>query len=265
MASLSDLGLSEYEASVYTALLDAGPATAKELSTDSDVPMGRIYDVLNGLESQHLVRSQTASRPKKYVAVEPEAALDRLLDEKQRELDERADQYEQVVEQLKRELDAPEAVGDEEFWTAALGPDEVLALLVERLDAADDEIVMIASTPGPGFDLTDVSDRVGDHIEAAVDRGVTVQILVSRELAESVSPQVAARYDGFGARDGFELRIVDDVQGSFTLVDEREVCIEVPNPLDSDEAFALIDLKDSSFAGDVYDEFEPKWNAATPL
>jgi sugar-specific transcriptional regulator TrmB len=262
MASLSDLGLSEYEASVYTALLDAGPATAKELSTDSDVPMGRIYDVLNGLESQHLVRSQTASRPKKYVAVEPEAALDRLLDEKKQELDKRAEQYEDVVDQLKRELDAPESVSDEGFWTAALGPDEVLELLVERLDAAEDTIVMIASAPGAGFDLADVTDRIASHLEDAVDRSVTVRILVSPDLASSVSREIGERYDELAGRDGVELRISDDVRGSFTLVDEREVCIEVENPLDSDEAFALIDLKDSSFAGDVYDEFEPKWESA---
>ena len=77
MASLRDLGLSEYEARAYRALLRSGPTTAKELSRTSDVPMGRIYDVLNGLEQHRLVRSQAASRPKKYAAVEPEVGLDR--------------------------------------------------------------------------------------------------------------------------------------------------------------------------------------------
>jgi sugar-specific transcriptional regulator TrmB len=265
MASLSDLGLSEYEASVYTALLDAGPATAKELSENSEVPMGRIYDVLNGLESQHLVRSQTASRPKKYLAVEPDAALDRLLDEKKRELDERADQYEQVVAQLKRELDAPEAVGDDGFWTAALGPEEVLTLLLERLDAADDRVVMIASTPGSGLDLSAVSDQVADRLEAAVERGVTVEFLVSEELAYAVSRRVGERYGDLAERAGFALRMSDEVRGSFTIIDGFEVCIQVPNPVDDTEPFALIDLKDSSFAGDAYDTVRPKWEDATPL
>ncbi len=84
MATLRDLGLSEYEARVYRALLSAGPATAKELSRRSDVPMGRIYDVLNGLEATSLIRSQQSSRPKKYAPVEPETALPRLLEEKRR-------------------------------------------------------------------------------------------------------------------------------------------------------------------------------------
>ena len=74
MASLRDLGLSEYEERAYRSLLETGPTTAKELSRTSDVPMGRIYDVLNSLETHNLVRSQAASRPKKYVAVSDSTA-----------------------------------------------------------------------------------------------------------------------------------------------------------------------------------------------
>lgn len=122
MVSLRDLGLSEYEARAYRSLLQTGPTTAKELSRASDVPMGRIYDVLNTIEQHNLVRSQSASRPKKYVAVEPATALDRLLDDKKRELDERAEQYETIVEQLAGELETAEHV-EETFWTAAVGPE----------------------------------------------------------------------------------------------------------------------------------------------
>ncbi|MFB6219023.1 MAG: helix-turn-helix domain-containing protein, partial [Halobacteriaceae archaeon] len=46
MADLGDLGLSEYESRAYRALLRTGPATAEELSEESGVPMGRVYDVL---------------------------------------------------------------------------------------------------------------------------------------------------------------------------------------------------------------------------
>ena len=136
MASLRDLGLSEYEARAYRALLKTGPTTAKELSRVSDVPMGRIYDVLNSIEQYNLVRSQSASRPKKYVAVEPTTALDRLLEDKKRELEEQVGQYEEIVAELTGELETAEPVEDT-FWTAAVGPEETVDLLVERLSAAD--------------------------------------------------------------------------------------------------------------------------------
>ncbi|MXV60945.1 TrmB family transcriptional regulator [Natronorubrum sp. JWXQ-INN-674] len=265
MASLRDLGLSEYEARAYRSLLNTGPTTAKELSRASDVPMGRIYDVLNSIEQYNLVRSQTASRPKKYVAVEPATALDRLLDDKKRELEEKADQYESIVDDLADELDAAEPVEDQ-FWTAAVGPEETVDLLLERLAAADDHIVMVSADPTPQWDLQTVSEAVNAQLEDALDRGVTVDLLLAREVVPSLSEEVGRRYrETLQQRDDFDVRTHDDISGSFNIIDGVEVCIQVPNPLSSGEAFGMIDLKDPEFAANVHDEFVPRWDEAEPL
>ncbi|KAB1187682.1 MULTISPECIES: TrmB family transcriptional regulator [Haloferax] len=265
MASLRDLGLSEYEARAYRALLRTGATTAKELSRASDVPMGRIYDVLNSLEQYHLIRSQAASRPKKYVAVEPDMALDRLLESKRQELDEKAQQYENVVEELNDELDAAEPVHDQ-FWTAAVGADETIDLLVERLAAADESLAMVAGTPSPQFDLGAVGDLVVEELEAALERGVEVSILMSPDLVDSLPESVGQRYvDRLSDHPDFHVRTEENLTGVFNLIDDVEVCIEVPNPLDPGQAFAMIDLKDPEFAADLRSTFDPRWEAAAPL
>ncbi|WP_114578308.1 TrmB family transcriptional regulator [Saliphagus sp. LR7] len=265
MASLRDLGLSEYESRAYRALLNTGPTTAKELSRASDVPMGRIYDVLGAIEQYNLVRSQTASRPKKYVAVEPDTALERLLDDKRRELSETEERYEAMVEELSAELEAAEPI-EEEFWTATVGPEETADLLLERLAAADDNIVMVAVDPSPQLDIRTLGEDALAHLEDALDRGVTVEILMSRELVDSLPETVGRRYrEALQERADFAVRTNPDVRGSFTIVDGVEVCIQVPNPLGSGEAFGMIDLKDPEFAADVYGKFGPRWEEATPL
>ncbi|WP_101294627.1 TrmB family transcriptional regulator [Halegenticoccus soli] len=266
MASLRDLGLSEYEARSYRALLRTGPTTAKELSRASDVPMGRIYDVLNALEQYNLVRSQAASRPKKYVAVEPEAALDRLLEDKRRELDEKAAQYEAIVDELVGELDAAKPV-EEKFWTAAVGPEETVDLLLERLAAADDHVVVVAgSSSAAQFDLGRVGDLVAQALEEALDRGVSVSVLLSPELVGTLPPSVGERYEErLSDHPSFAVRTAEAVTGTFNLIDDTEVCIEVPNPLNPEEVFAMIDLKDAEFASNVRDVFDPRWEDAEPL
>ncbi|MFC3477372.1 TrmB family transcriptional regulator [Halobacterium litoreum] len=265
MADLRDLGLSEYEANAYRALLSTGPATAKELSDESGVPMGRIYDVLGSIESQHLVRSQAASRPKKYVAVEPDTALDRLLDDRKRELEEKASQYEDVVDELTRDLRDPTAPEDG-FWTAALGPEDSIDLLLERLDAADDRVVLVTGTPSSSFDLDDVSGRVFERLEAAVDRGVSVSVLLSADLARSLPPEVNERYASVLADNpDYEVRYGDGIDGNVTIIDGAEVCLEVSNPVQPDEAFATIDLQDPEFAADVSEAFADSWSDATAL
>ncbi|MFQ3294569.1 MAG: sugar-specific transcriptional regulator TrmB [Halobacteriales archaeon] len=265
MASLRDLGLSEYEERTYRALLNTGPTTAKELSRASDVPMGRIYDVLNGLEQYNLVRSQTASRPKKYVSVEPATALDRLLDDKKQELQEQVEQYEAIVDELSGELEAAEPV-EEQFWTAAVGQEESVDLLLERLTAADERIVMVSTSLGPQFDLSAIGTALTEHLEAALDRGVEIFVLMTSELMDELPKSVGERYrDRLSSQPDFTVRTHDDIAGTFNLIDGTEVCIQVPHPLSVEDTFAMIDLKDAEFAGEVYEEFAPRWDEADPL
>ncbi|WP_423750633.1 TrmB family transcriptional regulator [Salinirarus marinus] len=264
MANLRDLGLSEYESRAYRTLLRSGSTTAKELSSVSDVPMGRVYDVLDSLESHDLVRCQAASRPKKYVAVEPDTALDRLLAERKRELNKQAEQYEETVTELQEELDATEPVSDR-FWTVAIGPEESVDLHAERLAAADDRIRMAAGMPSPQLDIGEVSERVVTVLEDALDRGVTVTSLLTPELAETLPPGVRDRTARLAEHSSFAVRTHDRIDGPFNLIDSAEVCIEVPNPLDPAEAFALIDFKDAAFASDVRETFDERWERATPL
>lgn len=265
MASLRDLGLSEYEARAYRALLKTGPTTAKELSRVSDVPMGRIYDVLNSIEQYNLVRSQSASRPKKYVAVEGETALQRLLEDKKQKLQEEEQQYERIVEELSGELETADPV-EETFWTAAVGPVETVDLLLERLAAADQALVMVASTQGRQFDMDEVGELIAEELENALDRGVEVNLLMKPGLVDQLPESVGDRYQSSLAdHENFEVRTSENVSGTFNLIDDTEVCIEVPHPLNADETFAMIDLKDREFAASVDSEFGPRWSEAEPL
>lgn len=265
MASLRDLGLSEYESRAYRSLLQTGPTTAKELSRTSDVPMGRIYDVLNSLETHNLVRSQTASRPKKYVAVEPEKALERLLDNKRDELQEKISQYEDIATDLEEQLEAADPV-DEPFWTAALGPEEAVDLLVERIAAADSRIIFVAATPTSQFEIDVVGKRIVDELETALNRGVSITILLHPQVVDTLPESVGRSYRYYlQNEEDFQVRYSEDVTSTFTLLDHTEVCIEVPHPLNPKEAFALINLKDSDFASSVEDEFTPRWEESDDL
>lgn len=264
MTTLRDIGLSQYESRVYRALLKTGPTTAKELSTASDVPMGRIYDVLNALERNGLIRNQNSSRPKKYVAVEPDVALDRLLEEKRREHEAELQRFEESVTELADKLDATGST-DEPFWTVAVGPEDTIELLAERLAVAIDQIIMVATTPSPQFDLGTDSEQIVDELAAALDRGVDVSILCTPNLLEAFPDHTRRRYEArLLDRSGFQIRLDQHLSGSFNLIDRTEVCIEVPNPLAPNEAFALIDLSDAEFAANVHDEFKPRWEQATP-
>ena len=68
---LNDANLSTYEVNAYIALLTSSRTnspTAKEISFKSNVPGGRIYEVLEDLSSKGMVEI-IDSRPKKFRAI----------------------------------------------------------------------------------------------------------------------------------------------------------------------------------------------------
>ncbi len=76
--TLSRLGLNEYEIRVYLELIKSGTIGAVKLSKRSDVPFGRIYDVLYQLESKGFVKVILA-KPKKFAPIEPNIAIESAL------------------------------------------------------------------------------------------------------------------------------------------------------------------------------------------
>jgi len=78
-ANLMNLGLSSYEARAYAAMAVLKEATASEIASHSDVPKGRIYDVLNDLSARGLVHlTLVEGKSNLYTSVEPDVVVEHL-------------------------------------------------------------------------------------------------------------------------------------------------------------------------------------------
>ena len=262
MADLRDLGLSSYEDKAYRSLLGLGPVSAMDLAESSGVPEGRVYDVLDSLETRGLVRSQSHSRPKQYLAVEPEVAIDRLVDTRTRELREEIDRYEVLGDRLMGELSA-EATVDERFLTTAIGTADATELLLERIEVADEQVVMVADVFTSEFDVAEMGPNVLDHIVAAIDRGVEVSMLVPHRLVDEIPGGLIERVERELFDDeAFAVRTTEQLYGAFFLIDHVELCFEVTNPMERDTVVGLINVKDPSFALELESQFRKHWEQA---
>jgi len=146
MSDLGDLGLSSYEEAAYRALLGLGRATASEVAETGDVPKGRVYDVLNGLAARDLVRVHRGSEPRRYAAVDPETAVDRLLAERERELAAERERYADIAEATRTELSETVPV-EGQFWEVGVGADDAVAAMREQFDRADDRLWSVVGPP----------------------------------------------------------------------------------------------------------------------
>jgi HTH-type transcriptional regulator, sugar sensing transcriptional regulator len=77
---LRKLGLTEYEAKAYAALVGMGEASAREIHELCGVPRTRIYDILRDLADKGFVEYVQGS-PSYYRAVEPDRVIEKLRNE----------------------------------------------------------------------------------------------------------------------------------------------------------------------------------------
>jgi sugar-specific transcriptional regulator TrmB len=99
VTKLVRLGLREYEAKVYAALVGLGEGTARQIHEASGVPRPRVYDVLEELSMKGFVEVRHGT-PVSYKAVEPSKVISKLRE------DFVATSQEVVVELEKLNLDS---------------------------------------------------------------------------------------------------------------------------------------------------------------
>ena len=103
LRKIFDLNL--YEVKVWTALLSRGVSTAGELSSISDVPRSRTYDILESLEKKGFIVMKLG-KPIKFIALKPEEVVERVKKNLVRDAQERSKRLEKlkdddVLEELR--------------------------------------------------------------------------------------------------------------------------------------------------------------------
>ena len=108
--SLNDLGLSNYEASVYAALVLYDNAEAKEIIDFLSISKPSVYEALDRLTEMGLA-VRRVTKPARYSAIAPDMAIDLLMDRHRKAAD-RALQTLSVLEKKKVRTDKEDAL-----WT----------------------------------------------------------------------------------------------------------------------------------------------------
>jgi sugar-specific transcriptional regulator TrmB len=253
---LTELGLSNYEARAFWVLVDSGPTIAEEVAKEADIPMGRIYDVLNSLNDQSLVRHDDG-RPRTYVPVAGDRAVSQLLDQRVEELQQRKDRYESTAEELQTYLDTVETTdGEQSFATSAFREDDTISLVSERLETAS-ETVQIAA--GSVRVPPEARGTVTDQLLGLLEHDVRIRLLATAD-AEFTGEIEQLR------EAGLELRLSPKTpEQRFFVVDESEVLLEVFHPVSSDELLAGVNFRDEAIAADLAASFEELWETGEPL
>lgn len=195
-ARLQELGLTKYQSSAYVAAIRAGQARPNDLVDMSDVPQGRIYDVVDDLEEMGLVEIRSRGTGKVVTAPSPEAVLEDL---KRRRIDDITDRIDAISSELQHLHEGTDA-GSGGYVTMASRRETAVRHVRSAIESA--ECWLNVSVP------TDLYADIDGAVAAAVEDGVTVRLLLSGSDGEpdrSFPAGMAVRYrsaaDTFVAAD----------------------------------------------------------------
>lgn len=194
-----------YEAAAYIAVVRDGPLEPSDIVAMTDIPQGRVYDVLGQLEG--VAVTVQGSQPKRYRAHHPRY----LIGDKQEEYNEKADTATDQLEhyhEIQRERQDPRYPA----WVIP-GIAGTKREFREGLDNADDRVLLLEQD-GRWIQSNELRDltRLGDN-------GVTVEVIGRPRWRDTLDQLVAE-----AAVDAW---VHEHVDSSFGVVDEDLAILRV--------------------------------------
>ena len=233
--SLLRLGLSKYQAMVYSSLTYLGPSGVIEISNASGVPRTKTYEVLNQLTRNGAVEFQSG-RPTIYRGVPPAVLIKQLTDQY-------ANTAQEAMKLLRYErLANMRTTGRELVWTIK-GKDAIRRKLSGAISTAKRSILAVETNP------PELIASVKASLRSCAGAGISVRAISLQEGARNAEKRLefveyrrlnlAAPLSGrIGQMAEFARGMIS---GSYAIVivDDLQSFISIPNKKDPSENLGI--------------------------
>lgn len=251
LRKIFDLNL--YEVKVWTALLSRGTSTAGELSSISDVPRSRTYDILESLEKKGFIVMKLG-KPIKFIALKPEEVIERVkknllvnAKEKSKRLEKL--KGEDVLEELTGLFsDGIKYIESTDLSGALKGRQNIYNHLDMLIREAQSTITLVTTEDGLNRKL----EVLLPSLEKAKKRGVIIRI------AAPITPENKKVAKDF--KKIAEVRDVADLRARFMLIDSEQLMFMLLNDKEVHPTYDIgIWLNTEFFAQALENLFEVAW------
>ncbi len=280
---LNDANLNTYEINTFMMLLGASkkfPPTAREISSESSVPIGRIYEVLEELHAKGLVEI-IESRPKKYRSFPVNEALNNLISYQAREnklkvgyLYDRAKLFESEL----FESDSPALkTSSRLFWSTAYDFKSIMPVYIKNINETREELLFNDYVTSTTVKILPRGNFIYDPLREALDRGVSVKILwnfqldnrpITQEIMDrnsetflELSGILKDRFHLSNDQSGFETRYIHKrIPTLHDIFDKKRVIFKIQDPLKPYRIFSIMNVVDPILAEKLRNNFLAVWN-----
>ncbi len=256
------MGLTNSEIKTYLTLLSGGIMNARDIYQKSDVPFGKIYDVLYSLEKRGLISIQK-SRPKMFMVNEPKIGLKNLISEKEKNLQALIEQASNVEEELNKiHHKHPE---DSLFWTVILNIDFNKKALHNLHSKIFNETKKELLVYVPSLSLINkflmMEEEYFSRYPELLEKGIKMKFITGQFNNKDKSI-LKTIFQHIIAHKNFTIKHSTIISQPFVIIDSEKIFVSIKNPVKPDEYLAGLYLWKKDFAIELKNKFENIWEQA---
>lgn len=254
---LAEVGLSEYEAKVYSAMLHQELLTASDITKISDVPRGRVYDIINQLIDKGFC-VMVPGAVKKFRAVDPGMAIQNLIEHQQRFQQRMLEIAERLQDKYKTKRDNTTPLDFVEVLTSKQSQIRKFQELVENAG----EFIM-AFTKKPYATNPDIDDlkKAGAPFKKIIDKGVKVRTIYEADDSTEHFPEWISYFESMGE----VIRIADKLPVKMLISDKNKVMISLRNQGTGKFNVSSMVVEHSDLTDALINLFEFYWSGSMTL
>jgi HTH-type transcriptional regulator, sugar sensing transcriptional regulator len=253
VAELVALGMTQYEAKGYLALIGRGEATPAEISRLAGIPRQRVYDVLASLAERLVVR-QVEGSTQRYRALPPDQVTERLLAVRRRQLDQVAEEANTLVDKLLPQFISGQQRDEPLDYVEVLRDRRhAVERIAELWDKADAEILSFVCPP-----------YIAPPTAAEVSLPKAPVQRAMYELSLLDNPGLLDVITAY-ARQGEEIRLVTKLPLKLTIVDSRAVAFNMPDPVEGHDLITTLVVHHPMLAETLRLAFDTMWATGNTL
>lgn len=278
---LKSANLSSYETSAYFTLLKSDTLTARDISKKSNVPIGRIYEILQELKLKGMIEVQN-SRPKYYKSLPFNLALQNLISHivyiNQRKISYLYEKARNLESHIYNSDTFFKPVSASTFWSTEFNLNSILSLFVKESRELKEELLATSILNDNIIDLISFGKPYFQELRKTLNRGVEIKYIWSPEpnRGKSLTPGQINKHqatykelkrtlkDLYNLSDeieGFKLKFIPkQIPTNFNIFDSRRVIIKMQNPLKTSEILSVMNVLDPDLAIELRKTFFNLWD-----
>jgi HTH-type transcriptional regulator, sugar sensing transcriptional regulator len=262
---IQKLGLNNYEARVYLALMERDSLSVSEVAKISKVPRVRTYDILETLVGRGLA-SLRPGKYMKYSAIDFDTLGNKLIDQIEKRYFEEKNTIEKVTLTLKKQLEPTIQKRNNrennplDYIEIIKNSNQMYRKFIDLYNKAQKEFLNFSKPPYSVPSNATIDERTKVECNA-LGRGVVVKVLYEIPTEKEA---IEACYDDIdmSVKYGEQARVIRELPMKMAIFDERIVLLALEDPVSDERSFTTQIVEHTSIAKGLKILFETLWEKA---